>query len=122
MKELKILVIDDEEAIRNMLKRFFRGEGHEVFLASNGQEGLEIVKEKNEVLDLVIIDRIMPGGPPGEEVARAVKRDFPIIKVIFMTGEHEFGPVARAAGADEVFLKSFGLKEILQTINKLFGE
>lgn len=54
----KILIIDDDEAVRDMLSDFLFSESYEVELARNGREGLELLKET--VVDLIILDVFMP--------------------------------------------------------------
>jgi signal transduction histidine kinase/ActR/RegA family two-component response regulator/uncharacterized protein YigA (DUF484 family) len=83
MRPAKILVIDDEEAVRDILSRLLRTKGHQVEVASNGEEGIE--RFRNQDFDLVFTDLGMPK-ISGWEVGRALKGLNPKIPVIMITG------------------------------------
>ena len=70
----RVLVIDDDEIVREVLVEHLENEGHNVIACSNGYRGLEIFK--NEKFDLVILDLIMPG-INGLEVLKEIKRFSP---------------------------------------------
>ena len=78
-----ILVIDDQEPIRTLLRAALEGDGHEVLEASNGLLGLERYRER--AADLVIIDMLMPE-MNGLELMRSSPRSFLNVKVIAMSG------------------------------------
>lgn len=120
-KKKKVLVVDDERAIREMLSKRLETMGYEVVSASNGIEGLRFMREEQGKFDLVITDRIMPGGPLGEEVVREIKRDYPAVKVIFMTGQSEavIFETALRAGADKVFAKPLLLDTFEAAVKEL---
>ena len=77
-----ILTIDDEENIRNGLSDNFELEGYNVKQASNGKDGLAIIKKGD--IDLVITDLRMDG-MTGEEVVHHVTTEFPTIPIIVLT-------------------------------------
>lgn len=82
MKKLAILLVDDEESILTSIKSFLSRREHEVFTASNGQEGIDIVK--NNVIDLVLTDYRMPI-KNGLEVLKEIKEINPSIDVVVIT-------------------------------------
>ena len=82
MKKLAILLVDDEESILTSIKSFLSRREHEVFTASNGQEGIDIVK--NNVIDLVLTDYRMPI-KNGLEVLKEIKEINPNIDVVVIT-------------------------------------
>ena len=85
---LKILCIDDEPYIREMMKNMLELDGHTVDLADGGQSGIDAfraAKEGNEQFDVVITDLGMPY-VGGREVVRAVKSEMPTTPVILLTG------------------------------------
>jgi len=83
MRPAKILVIDDEEAVRDILCRLLRTKGHQVEVASNGEEGIKLFRDQE--FDLVFTDLGMPK-ISGWEVGRALKRLNSKIPVIMITG------------------------------------
>lgn len=78
-----ILIVDDEEQIREMLGRHFRLLGYEVELARHGKEALEILQNKR--VEAVITDIIMPE-MDGIELLKRLKEDHPMIRIVVMTG------------------------------------
>lgn len=81
----KILLVDDEASLRKVYSKLLFDIGFDVFTASNGQEGLEIFRKSHDVLDLVILDLMMPEMDGIETFHRmqAIRQDVP---VIFVTG------------------------------------
>ena len=83
MKKDTILVVDDEELIRISLGKALKNVGYDVFEAESGMHAWSILKEN--VIDLVILDLIMPG-MRGDELARQLHRIDPNLKVLYFTG------------------------------------
>ncbi len=79
----RILVVDDEENIRDMLKRHFRFIGYEVECAANGKEALDFMNKKR--FEVVISDINMPD-MDGIELLRAIKHSAPMTHCIMITG------------------------------------
>jgi DNA-binding response OmpR family regulator len=119
----RILVIDDDSAIRKMLKKSLERSGYEVMAASDGQKGLDLHKETPA--DLIITDVIMPN-KEGLETIIEFRRDFPGVKIIAISGGGEIGPegylkAAMAFGADKALAKPLELKELVKVVEKLLG-
>ena len=111
-----ILVIDDEEAIRTLLRRTLEGAGYEVLEASNGRLGLELYRERSA--DLIITDLVMPE-MGGLELMVVLTRSFPNVKVIAISGGlgSEGGlTVAKQLGARHTFQKPFDMGELLRIV------
>ncbi|MEW6108328.1 MAG: response regulator transcription factor [Nitrospirota bacterium] len=83
MADMKILVVDDEIAIRHFLKYFLSFNGYHVDCASDGLEGLELIEDNS--YDLVIVDYIMPK-MDGLEFVKQVRRKWQSIPVFAMSG------------------------------------
>ena len=119
-----ILIIDDEEDIHFILKEFFTHEGHQVDTAGNGKTGLRMV-ELNRY-DLVITDVIMPE-MDGLEVITAIKRKFPEIQIIAMTGgtakidKDLLLSTANLMRADRVVAKPLDLKTLKAVVNEVLA-
>ena len=109
---IKVLLADDEEAIREILTWYLEAEGYQVLLAKDGHTALQL--EEEEKPDLLILDVLMPGFS-GWEVARSITRQVPII---FLTAlEHEEDKInGFRLGADDYVTKPFSPKELLARI------
>lgn len=111
-----ILVIDDQEPVRSLLRLVLEGAGHEVLEASNGRLGLELYREQSA--DLIITDMLMPE-MNGLELMLELTRSFLNVKVIAMTGELvSTGTLdkAKLLGARQTFHKPFDMHELLHAV------
>lgn len=114
----KILVVDDEEWIREILKQALRT--YHVLQAVDGEEAIKIIGSHQP--HLVITDLRMPS-ISGEELIRFIKKDpHTNIKIIALSGEDWREPVARSAGCDAFFLKPFDLFALREEVKRLLGE
>lgn len=116
-----ILIIDDDTDILEIISKILEREDYKVFIASNGNEGLQIIKSTPEI-DLVIIDLIMPE-KEGIEIIREIKEDFPHIKTVAMSGggrsaTNNYLSLAKFLGADLTLKKPFGTEELLKSVQK----
>lgn len=117
----RILIIDDEVQIREMLGQMLSREGYEVVHAPNGKEGMKACREQH--IDLIITDIIMPE-KDGIEMILELRHDFPGLKVIAISGGGRLGPdgyleMAKKLGAHKTFFKPFNRKEILEAVREL---
>lgn len=112
MKNANILVIEDEQDIRDLISFQLKSEGHQVFVAESVDKAITIV-EKPEKIDLFIIDWMLPGLMTGLEFTKKLKshknyKDTPIIMITAMT-QPENIVAALDAGADDYMTKPFDL-------------
>jgi len=117
----RILLVEDDDSVRRMLRRTLERAEHEVFEASNGHEALERRREVEP--DLIIIDLIMPE-KEGLETIQDLRREGVQVPIIAMSGGGKIGAdsylsVARALGAARVLSKPFGAAELLRDIDAL---
>ncbi len=117
----RILVIDDDMQMREMLRQVLERAGYEVEDAADGKIGLHI--QRQEPVDLVITDLIMPE-KEGIETIRELRRDFPQLKIVAISGGGRISAngylnVAKTIGADRTFSKPFELKELIGTVKEL---
>ena len=124
IKMAKILVFDDEPSILLMIKKMLERAGHEVDMALNGREGMELL-EKNKP-DLVITDIIMPE-KEGLETIMTLRKKYPEIKIIAISGGGRIGPEgylpsAKHLGADMVFQKPLVQKEFMEAVALLLSK
>jgi len=119
MGHMKILVVDDERAVRDSLRRALELEGYSVELASDGEEALDRLSANGEP-DAMILDVLMPG-MDGLEVCRRVRREGNRIPVLMLTArtEVENRVAGLDAGADDYVTKPFALEELLARMRAL---
>ncbi len=114
----KILVIDDDEAMRSVLRRGLETAGHSVLEAANGAEGLRLIEAGG--IEVVVTDLLMPE-MDGIEVIFNVRKQYPSLKVIAISGGGQLPPegylkIAQRGGARRILMKPFKLEELLQAV------
>lgn len=121
-KQIRILVIDDNEEILAALNDFFRKENYAVSSASDGLDGLKLLGAEKERFDLVITDIVMPN-ISGVGVISIIKKKYPDTPVIAITGwgEHPEA-LAAEAKADLILEKPFELPELNRIIKELLNK
>jgi signal transduction histidine kinase/CheY-like chemotaxis protein len=115
---LDVLIVDDEERVREVLVTYLRCDGHRVATAASGREALE--KFRRCPFDLVVVDRVMPE-MSGEQTARFIRQLNPSVPVIMLTG---FGTLIEVTGSepqavDIVLSKPITSETLRTTIRKL---
>ena len=110
---MKVLVVDDEAAVRESLRRALRLEGYEVELASDGAEALERLEGESAQPDAVVLDVLMPG-TDGLEVARKLRQDGNSVPILMLTARAAVDDRVAGldAGADDYLVKPFALEEL----------
>jgi CheY-like chemotaxis protein len=116
-----VLVIEDEEAIRNLFKETLEKFGYEVKVAVDGNEGLRLFRKYPA--DLVITDIIMPN-KNGYTLILDIKKEFPRANIFAVTGNISFDPgwefdLAKKLGAVKTFKKPVKLRTLLDAIGEL---
>jgi two-component system, OmpR family, response regulator MprA len=116
---MKILVVDDERAVRESLRRALELEGYHVELAEDGEDALERVAG-SAAPDAVILDVLMPG-IDGLEVCRRLRADDNSVPVLMLTARAEVDSRVAGldAGADDYLPKPFALAELLARLRAL---
>ena len=110
----KILIVDDEPAIRRFLKASLETEGFQTVAAGNAGEALSAVAQAKP--DLVILDLGLPD-LDGMDVIRAVRAKNPVPIIVLSVRSDESGKVAALdAGADDYMVKPFGVEELLARV------
>jgi two-component system, OmpR family, response regulator MprA len=116
---MRVLVVDDERAVRDSLRRALELEGYEVELAADGAEALYRL-ESNGQPDAVILDVLMPG-VDGLEVSRRLRSKGNTVPILMLTArtEVESRVAGLDAGADDYLAKPFALEELLARLRAL---
>jgi DNA-binding response OmpR family regulator len=115
----KILIVDDEESIRDLIKEVLTADGYEFFLAADGNQAFDVIKKKT--VDLAIVDRNMPG-MSGIEVVQLIRRNPKTagMRILMCTGASVTKEIdeAYAAGADGYVLKPFNFAQLIAKVAK----
>ncbi len=117
----RILIIEDDVQIREMLRQTMEREGYEVVDAPNGKVAMKLQREKPAAL--IITDLIMPE-KEGIETIRELRQDFPEVKIIAMSGGGQIGPeaylrIAKSLGAMRAFTKPIEREVLLEAVREL---
>lgn len=118
----RILIVDDEDYIRNLLVEILEGAGYEVLTAADGKEALGILEQHK--VDLIMTDIIMPD-MEGIEFINKVKRQKKLpVKIIAMSGSgntrvDNYLTLALKMGADVIIEKPFSIEHMLEDVRKL---
>ncbi|KAA3637805.1 MAG: response regulator [Calditrichaeota bacterium] len=117
--KVTILIVDDEEMMRNLLDKILSREGYKIETAVDGVHALEVLNEKK--IDLIISDMKMPR-MNGFELLKHVKADFSDIGIIIMTAYGDTYTVKDALllGADEYITKPFKSYEISLVVERAY--
>lgn len=117
----RILIIDDNAPTRQMLRQALERAGYEVVEAPDGRAGIRL--QRTTPAEVIITDILMPE-QEGLETIRELRRDFPTVKIIAIsgggqTGNFNFLTVAERLGAQRTLQKPFGLREMLDTVRDM---
>ena len=115
---MKLLVIEDEKKIANLLQRGFREQGYEVDISANGEEGLE--RASSNPYDAIIIDVMLPGRD-GLSVLRALRERKVTTPVMIVTARGDVSERVEGLnlGADDYIAKPFSMDEVIARIRAL---
>ena len=116
----RILVVDDEDALRTVLSAELEGEGYRVSSAGDGAEAINILK--TQVFDLILLDIKMPN-VDGFEVLKFVKENQPSTKVIMLTGFADLKNAieSKKLGAEDFVSKPYDLVDLLTTVERVLS-
>jgi CheY-like chemotaxis protein len=114
-RALRILVVDDEPSMRQVLSAYFSTAGHTIATASNGVEALERLNEQE--WDVVLTDRLMPS-KGGDELASEIKALHPQLPIIMVAGslERQGGKFVQVPNVDYLVRKPFSLRALSEAI------
>lgn len=123
-QKIKVLVIDDERIVRDILKRWLEREGFKVEAAENGRVGIQM--QRDEPADVVVCDLIMPE-QEGMETISQFRKEFPAVGVIAISGGGQIAPdaylnVAGQLGAWKVFTKPLPMDKVVDAIREWVAE
>lgn len=116
----RILVVDDEEAVRALVARGLSLDGHDCLIAADGAEALDILIAEKGRFDLLLTDIRMPL-MDGIALALAAKQEFPDLTIMLMTGYAEQRERAKSLEAivSEVMTKPFTIADLRATVMRV---
>lgn len=118
----KILVVDDEAPVRQLMSVIFRNSGYQLFEAANGDEGLATAQLERP--DLVLLDLMMPG-MDGYEVCRRIKSNshtrHAVVVILTASDAEANSAKIMEAGADHYFSKPFSAVALLDKVREALG-
>jgi PAS domain S-box-containing protein len=118
-----ILIVEDEEIVRELAERILKAEGYQCFTAATGAEALALLERNGHPVDLVITDIVMPG-MGGRELAKAVRQRLPRARILFTSGFTDDEVVRR--GLMEIgqpFLeKPWSAEQLLRRVREMLDE
>lgn len=120
----RILIVDDEDQIRKLLRQILEMAGYQVVDAPDGRSAAALFRQ--EPTDLIITDIFMPE-MGGIETIHEIRRDFPKTKIIAISGgarggSFDFLPVAESFGARRTLKKPFARDELLRAVREVLEE
>ena len=115
---MRILVVEDEDALREGLSDLLEGDGNSVTSTADGQRGLELGLAEH--FDLVVLDRMLPG-LDGVDVCRRLRTARPGLSILMLTalGGEDDKVTGLNEGADDYMTKPFGARELLARVRAL---
>lgn len=120
VRPARILIVDDDEDVRLVLRRMLEQGGYEIAEASHGREALGVMRQRD--YDLLITDLIMPE-QEGIETIQTFHEQYPAVKIIAISGAYstDYLRIAKLLGAHEVMQKPLRLESVLATVSRLLG-
>ncbi len=122
VRALKILVLEDEAKVRNLVGRVLRGAGYDVFEAGSWSELDEVIPRVPGTPDLLLTDVVLPGGRNGRQVAAGIRERFPGIPVVYMSGySRESAVDSQFEAGAEILEKPFAPDALLERVKAALG-
>lgn len=114
---IKVLVVDDEDDVRRLIKIKLTKAGFEVVTGTNGEEAVAVCKQ--EIPDLVIMDWMMPkmDGPTATKIIKEECQPAPIVLMLTARGTQQDVIEGLGGGADDYIIKPFAPRELIARVN-----
>ena len=116
----RILIVDDEPGIREIIARVLRDEGFEVVLVTAGQAGLTAVREADTPYDLVITNSYMPH-LSGEQLIQQLRQHFPALPVLHLD-DGTYPTISPETASVPTLYKPFRLNGLCEEVRRLLGQ
>ncbi len=119
MEKMKMMLVDDEERFLSTTKKLLSRKGYDVLTATSGTEALEELRAHN--IHVVILDVKMPG-MDGIETLKAIKRTYPLVEVIMLTGHGTIDSAVEGlkSGATDYLTKPTDVQDLIEKAKEAF--
>jgi len=116
---MRLLVIEDNHKIANVVRNVLAAESFAVDVCYDGEDGYNVAL--NDDYDLIILDRMLPGGMDGTDICRALREVGKHVPILMLTAKDQVRQRVEGlnAGADDYLVKPFSFDELLARINAL---
>lgn len=122
MSRWRVLIVDDEAEIRDVLSEYLEGRGHHVDTAASGREAIQAIETTPVTYDLALVDWTMPG-ISGRDVLAEIARRSPNTRLLVATGKVEGVQLPGAAGASiRVLHKPFTFREMVTAMTEAIND
>jgi two-component system response regulator MprA len=120
LMDMAILVVDDDQAVRDSLRRALTVQGYDVELAADGEEALFKLRTHPNATDLLVVDVLMPK-LDGLELTRRLRSDGSELPILMLTARDQVADRVEGleAGADDYLVKPFALEELVARVRAL---
>ncbi len=123
IEKVRILVVDDEASIRQVVSQMLQLSGYQVDVAASGQEALRLIGGERRTYDLVLLDLTMPAMDGYEVIHHLKSLGLPLPKIVLMSGyHHKLEEMGADAGFDRYLTKPFRMDELCLLIEELLGK
>ncbi len=115
----KIMIVDDEKVIREMLDKAFTKQGYETICAENADEAMKLMSKDIKVF---FLDLKLPGSMDGLELCRQIRKEYPLVCIFAMTAYASLFELSdcREAGFDDYFTKPVKLEMLFMAAQLAF--
>lgn len=114
-----ILIVDDEDSVRQVMEYVLTSQGHQVLVAGNAKEAWELWRKYSSIIKLVITDIMMPGGSSGFDLEKAIKDTDPTVPVVFTCGycSNKLSNTKELVAGENFLAKPFGMVQLLNIVS-----
>nr|MDA3850044.1 response regulator [Spirochaetaceae bacterium] len=123
VKDSRILIVDDDESIRDLLSKLLKNIGYRVYQAEDGKKGLTTYLDNREEIDLIILDMIMPN-QGGEELYYSLQKINPKVKIILSSGySNKDNSISNIVDQGTPFIqKPYSLGKLSKVVAEILGK
>ena len=112
-----VLIVEDEEGVRELASEFLRSAGYQVLTAKDGKDALQLARDLNQPIDVLLTDVVMPV-MRGPEMAKQLHEHYPNLRVIYMSGYLEYNAKNEEVSDDFFLQKPFSRAKLIEKVQE----